>query len=60
MPFDLTVFAQSFLLVQPLIELKKAATILSPGDRLALRSNRITPTSPHGTTSRRSTPTIST
>jgi SAM-dependent methyltransferase len=44
--FDLVVFAQSFHWVQPRPALTKIATILRPGGRLALLSNRITPTSP--------------
>jgi SAM-dependent methyltransferase len=44
--FDLVVFAQSFHWVQPRLALEKVATILRPGGRLALLSNRITPTSP--------------
>ena len=46
MPFDLTVFAQSFLLVQPLIALKKVGDDPESGGRLPLLFNRITPTSP--------------
>ena len=44
--FDLVVFAQSFHWVRPRIALEKVATILRPGGRLALLSNRITPVSP--------------
>jgi SAM-dependent methyltransferase len=44
--FDLVVFAQSFHWVQPEIALAKIGTILSPGGRLVLLSNRITPTAP--------------
>lgn len=44
--FDLVVFAQSFHWVQPQLALDKIASILRPGGRLALLSNRITPISP--------------
>jgi SAM-dependent methyltransferase len=44
--FDLVVFAQSFHWVQPRLALEKVATVLSPGGRLALLSNRITPIVP--------------
>ncbi|HEX2398946.1 MAG TPA: class I SAM-dependent methyltransferase [Mycobacterium sp.] len=44
--FDLVVFAQSFHWVQPARALDKVASILRPGGRLALLSNRITPVSP--------------
>jgi SAM-dependent methyltransferase len=44
--FDLVVFAQSFHWMQPQRALAKVASILGPGGRLALLSNRITPTSP--------------
>jgi SAM-dependent methyltransferase len=44
--FDLVVFAQSFHWVQPQRALEKVASILRPGGRLALLSNRITPVSP--------------
>jgi SAM-dependent methyltransferase len=44
--FDLVVFAQSFHWVQPHAALEKVATLLRPGGRLALLSNRITPVSP--------------
>jgi SAM-dependent methyltransferase len=44
--FDLVVFAQSFHWVQPRRALKKVASILDPGGRQALLSNRVTPTSP--------------
>lgn len=44
--FDLVVFAQSFHWVQPEHALEKVASILRPGGRLVLLSNRITPTSP--------------
>lgn len=44
--FDLVVFAQSFHWVQPERALTKVASILGPGGRLALLSNRIIPTSP--------------
>lgn len=44
--FDLVVFAQSFHWVQPEPALGKIASILRPGGRLALLSNRITPISP--------------
>jgi len=44
--FDLVVFAQSFHWVQPHLALDKIASILRPGGRLALLSNRIAPVSP--------------
>lgn len=44
--FDLVVFAQSFHWVQPQHGLEKVASILRPGGRLALLSNRLTPVSP--------------
>jgi 2-polyprenyl-3-methyl-5-hydroxy-6-metoxy-1,4-benzoquinol methylase len=44
--FDLVVFAQSIHWVQPQLALDKIASILRPGGRLALLSNRITPVSP--------------
>jgi SAM-dependent methyltransferase len=44
--FDLVVFAQSFHWMQPQRALTKVASILRPGGRLALLSNRIIPTSP--------------
>lgn len=44
--FDLVVFAQSFHWMQPQRSLAKVASILAPGGRLALLSNRIIPTSP--------------
>jgi SAM-dependent methyltransferase len=44
--FDLVVFAQSFHWVRPRPALEKVSTILRPGGRLALLSNRITPISP--------------
>jgi SAM-dependent methyltransferase len=44
--FDLVVFAQSFHWMQPERALTKVASILNPGGRLALLSNRITPVSP--------------
>ena len=44
--FDLVVFAQSFHWVQPRLALDKIASILLPGGRLALLSNRVTPVSP--------------
>lgn len=44
--FDLVVFAQSFHWVQPARALDKVASILRPGGRLALLSNRISPVSP--------------
>jgi SAM-dependent methyltransferase len=44
--FDLVVFAQSFHWMQPERALTKVASILRPGGRLALLSNRIIPTSP--------------
>jgi SAM-dependent methyltransferase len=44
--FDLVVFAQSFHWVQPARALDKVASMLRPGGRLALLSNRITPVSP--------------
>jgi SAM-dependent methyltransferase len=44
--FDLVVFAQSFHWMQPERALTKVASILSPGGRLALLSNRVIPTSP--------------
>jgi len=44
--FDLVVFAQSFHWMQPDRALTKVASILSPGGRLALLSNRVIPTSP--------------
>ncbi len=44
--FGLVVFAQSFHWVQPRLALNKVASILRPGGRLALLSNRITPVSP--------------
>jgi SAM-dependent methyltransferase len=44
--FDLVVFAQSFHWVQPQRALEKVASILRPGGRLALLSNRITAVSP--------------
>ena len=44
--FALVVFAQSFRWVQPEHALEKLASILRPGGRLALLSNRITPMSP--------------
>lgn len=44
--FDLVVFAQSFHWVQPEHALAKVASILRPGGRLVLLSNRITPMSP--------------
>ena len=44
--FDLVVFAQSFHWMQPERALTKVASILSPGGRLALLSNRVTPVSP--------------
>jgi SAM-dependent methyltransferase len=39
--FDLVVFAQSFHWVEPRSALTKVATILAPGGRLALLSNRV-------------------
>lgn len=44
--FDLVLFAQSFHWVEPRTALKKTAEVLTPNGRLALLSNRITPTSP--------------
>ena len=44
--FDLVVFAQSFHWVQPVPALAKIATILTPGGRVALLWNRITPVAP--------------
>lgn len=44
--FDLVVFAQSFQWVEPASALEKVASILRPGGRLALLSNRISPISP--------------
>jgi SAM-dependent methyltransferase len=44
--FDLVVFAQSFHWVEPRCALTKVASILGPGGRLALLSNRVTPVSP--------------
>jgi SAM-dependent methyltransferase len=44
--FDLVVFAQSFHWVQPRPALAKIASLLTPGGRLALVWNRITPISP--------------
>ncbi|NKY58460.1 class I SAM-dependent methyltransferase [Nocardia flavorosea] len=44
--FDLVVFAQSFHWVDPREALRKVATVLSPGGRLALLSNRFSPTAP--------------
>lgn len=44
--YDLVVFAQSFHWMQPERALTKVASILKPGGRLALLSNRIIPTSP--------------
>jgi SAM-dependent methyltransferase len=44
--FDLVVFAQSFHWVPPQRALEKVASILRPGGRLALLSNRLTPVSP--------------
>lgn len=44
--FDLVVFAQSFHWVEPQRALQKVASILRPGGRLALLSNRLTPVSP--------------
>jgi SAM-dependent methyltransferase len=44
--FDLVVFAQSLHWVQPEHALEKVASILRPGGRLVLLSNRITPISP--------------
>lgn len=44
--FDLVVFAQSFHWVQPEHALEKVASILRPGGRLVLLSNRLTPISP--------------
>jgi SAM-dependent methyltransferase len=44
--FDLVVFAQSFHWVQPQPALDKVTSILRPGGRLVLLSNRITPVSP--------------
>lgn len=44
--FDLVVFAQSFHWVDPREALRKAAAVLGPNGRLALLSNRISPTTP--------------
>jgi len=44
--FDLVVFAQSFHWVDTRPALRKVATILRPGGRLAILANRILPTSP--------------
>ncbi len=44
--FDLVVFAQSFHWMRPRESLRKVAALLSPDARLALLSNRITPTAP--------------
>jgi SAM-dependent methyltransferase len=44
--FDLVVFAQSFHWVQPRLALDKIASILRPGGRLALLSNRVSPVFP--------------
>lgn len=44
--FDLVVFAQSFHWVEPRGALRKIATVLRHGGRLALLSNRIVPTAP--------------
>ena len=44
--FDLVVFAQSFHWVDPDVALRKVATILRPGGRLALLANRVVPTAP--------------
>lgn len=44
--FDLVVFAQSLHWVQPQLALDKVASILRPGGRLALLSNRVTPVAP--------------
>jgi SAM-dependent methyltransferase len=44
--FDLVVFAQSFHWVQPHSALDKVTSILRPGGRLVLLSNRLTPISP--------------
>lgn len=44
--FDLVVFAQSFHCVEPQRALQKVDSILRPGGRLALLSNRLTPVSP--------------
>lgn len=44
--FDVVVFAQSFHWVEPRGALRKVASILRPGGRLALLSNRIVPTTP--------------
>jgi SAM-dependent methyltransferase len=44
--FDLVVLAQSFHWVEPQCALEKVASILRPGGRLALLSNRLTPVSP--------------
>lgn len=48
--FDLVVFAQSFHWVDPDVALPKARSILRPGGRLALLSNRVTPLSPERST----------
>lgn len=44
--FDLVVFAQSFHWVQPQPALDKITSVLRPGGRLILLSNRITPIAP--------------
>jgi ubiquinone/menaquinone biosynthesis C-methylase UbiE len=44
--FHLVVFASSFHWMRPRVALNKVATILSPGGRLALLSNRIVPVAP--------------
>jgi SAM-dependent methyltransferase len=44
--FDLVVFAQSFHWVRPRPAVEKVASLLTPGGRLALLWNRITPISP--------------